>query len=259
MTVTSTHRLVEMSCIRKSFGAVAALDGVDFHVGKGQIVALLGDNGAGKSTLIKMLSGVARPDSGTIRIRGRDVRLRSPGDAIAAGVETIFQGSALVDELSVSRNLFLGREPRVRVLGVIPRLDKRTMNAQSRALLKAMGLHRDVDPNYSIANLSGGERQSIAIARAMHFEADLIILDEPTNNLGVEETWRVLQFIRDAKAAGRSSVFITHNLFHVFQVVDRIVILRRGLVVADLVTAETTIEDVERLITGMEPREPETP
>jgi simple sugar transport system ATP-binding protein len=246
-----TQRLVEMTGIRKTFGGVSALNGIDFHVNTGEIVALLGDNGAGKSTLIKMLSGIGQPDSGSIRIRDKDVKLRSARDAINAGIETIFQGSALVDELSVSRNLFLGREPQKRLLGLLPRLDKKTMDQQSKALLKEMGLHRDVDPSSSIAKMSGGERQSIAIARAMQFAADLIILDEPTNNLGVEETWRVLQFIRDTKAAGKSSIFITHNIFHVFQVVDRAVILRRGQVVADLAIADTTIEEVERLITGM--------
>ncbi|MCX5563554.1 ATP-binding cassette domain-containing protein [Streptomyces sp. NBC_00038] len=252
MTATTPppQRLVEMTGIRKSFGGVAALNGIDLHVDTGEIVALLGDNGAGKSTLIKMLSGIGRPDSGSIRIRGKELGLRSARDAIDAGIETIYQGSALVDELSVSRNLFLGREPQKRLLGFLPRLDKQTMDKQSKALLKEMGLHRDVDPSSSIAKMSGGERQSIAIARAMQFEADLIILDEPTNNLGVEETWRVLQFIRDAKAAGKSSIFITHNIFHVFQVVDRAVILRRGEVVADLTIADTTIEEVERLITG---------
>jgi simple sugar transport system ATP-binding protein len=253
--MTGGGPLVEMAGIGKSFGSVVALDGVDFSVGDAEIVALLGDNGAGKSTLIKMLAGVARPDRGVIRVRGEPVRFRTSRDAIAAGIETIFQGSALVDQLSVARNLFLGREPRRRVLGVLPRLDQAAMDDVSRVLLGRMGIHHDVDPRSPVGNLSGGERQSIAIARAMHFKADLIVLDEPTNNLGVEETARVLQFIQHTKAAGRSSIFITHNIFHVFQVVDRIVVLRRGRKVADLPASETSIEQVERLITGItEPR-----
>jgi len=248
--MTTSEPLMRLDGIRKSYGGIQALDGVDLHVGQGEILALLGDNGAGKSTLIKILSGVVRPDAGSITLRSTPVKFRTPGDAIRARIETIFQGSALVDDLSVSRNLFLGREPSTRLLGLVPRLSKRTMNTESTRLLKEMGLHRDIDPATRIAALSGGERQSIAIARAMHFDADLIILDEPTNNLGVDETRRVLQFIRDAKDKGRSIIFITHNIFHVFQVTDRIVVLRRGRKVADIPTPDTTIEEIEYLITG---------
>lgn len=244
--------LVTMQGIDKSFGAVAALSGIDFSIGKGEIVALLGDNGAGKSTLVQLLSGIMRPDKGQITMRGEAVSFRNPGDAIQAGIETIFQGSALVDQLTAARNLFLGREPQTRLFGVLPRLDKRRMDEQARTLLKEIGLHRDIDPTTPIARMSGGERQSIAIARAMYFQAELIILDEPTNNLGVDETRRVLQFIRDAREDGRSSIFITHNVFHVFQVVDRIFILRRGCKVADLLAKDTSVDEVERLITGGE-------
>ena len=247
--MTDPEPLMRLVNIRKAYGSVQALSGVDLHVNEGEIVALLGDNGAGKTTLIKILSGVVQPDAGSITLRGKPVRFRSSADAIRSRIETIFQSSALVDQLSVSRNLFLGREPSRRILGILPRLSKRTMNEESTKLLKEMGLHRDLDPESRIAALSGGERQSIAIARAMHFDADLIILDEPTNNLGVDETRRVLQFIRDAKAKGRSSIFITHNIFHVFQVTDRIVVLRRGRKVADIPTSDTTIEEIERLIT----------
>lgn len=242
--------LIEMRGVTKNFGAIAALSGVDFRVDKGEIVALLGDNGAGKSTLIKLLSGVMRPDAGQITMRGKPVRFRSPRDAIDAGIEVIFQGSALVDQLSAARNLFLGREPRSRIAKILPHLNTRLMDEQSRLLLKDMGLHRRIDPSTPIAKMSGGERQSIAIARAMYFRADLIILDEPTNNLGIDETRRVLRFISEAKAAGRSSIFITHNIFHVFQVVDRIVVLRHGRAVADLAARDTSVEEVEQLITG---------
>jgi len=229
------------------------LAGVDFTVGSGEIVGLVGDNGAGKSTLIQILSGVIRPDSGTIYIRGNKVTMRHSSDAIALGIETIFQGAALVNQLTVARNLFLGREPTRRLAGIVPALDARHMEEESRILLRRMGLGRDVDPRQRITQLSGGERQSIAIARAMYFEADLIILDEPTNNLGVEETRRVLDFIREAKAAGRASIFITHNLFHVLQVADRIVVFRRGRTVGNLPARETTLEQVESIITGVRP------
>jgi simple sugar transport system ATP-binding protein len=250
--VNEQAEFVRMSGIRKSYAGVEALAGVDFHVGAGEIVGLLGDNGAGKSTLIKVLAGAVSPDGGEIAIRGAKVSFGNTADAIAAGIETIYQGAALVDELSIARNLFLGREPTRRMLGFVPRLDWRYMRLESRTLLKRMGIGKDIDPNQRIVGLSGGERQSIAIARAMYFQADLIILDEPTNNLGVEETRRVLEFVREAKAAGRSSVFITHNIFHVFQVVDRIVVLRRGQKVADLHASQTDLEGVERLITGID-------
>jgi simple sugar transport system ATP-binding protein len=247
----SGQELVRTAGVSKSFGRVEALASVDFTVSEGEIVGLVGDNGAGKSTLIKLIAGALRPDAGDLYLRDKKVTFRSTRDAIASGIETIYQGAALIDELSVARNLFLGREPRTRAWGFLPRLDWQRMRSESRALLKRMGLEHDVDPDQLIVGLSGGERQSIAIARAMYFEADLIILDEPTNNLGVEETRRVLDFVRRAKATGRSSIFITHNIFHVFQVADRIVVMRRGRKVAELIAAETNLEEVERLITGV--------
>jgi simple sugar transport system ATP-binding protein len=249
--VSAAPELISTAGVRKSYGRVEALAGVDFAVHKGEIVGLVGDNGAGKSTLIKVLAGAVRPDAGEIRVRGELVAFKTTADAIAAGIETIYQGSALVEQLSVARNIFLGREPTKRAL-LVPRLDWRVMGNESRALLRRMGLEQNVDPDERVEVLSGGERQSIAIARAMFFEAELIILDEPTNNLGVEETRRVLEFMREAKAAGRASIFITHNIFHVFQVVDRIVVLRRGHKVAELRREETDLEEVERYITGME-------
>jgi simple sugar transport system ATP-binding protein len=247
--VSAVPELVSTVGVRKSYGRVEALAGVDFAVRRAEIVGLVGDNGAGKSTLVKVLSGAVRPDAGEIRVRGELVNFKTTADAIDAGIETIYQGSALVEELSVARNLFLGREPTKRV-ALVPRLDWRTIRDESRALLRRMGLEQNVDPDERVEVLSGGERQSIAIARAMFFEAELIILDEPTNNLGVEETRRVLEFMREAKASGRASIFITHNIFHIFQVVDRIVVLRRGRKVVELKREETDLEEVERHITG---------
>jgi simple sugar transport system ATP-binding protein len=242
--------LLQMSQIVKTYGGVTALDHVDFRVAHGEIVALLGDNGAGKSTLIKVLAGVLRPDSGGISIGGTSFRFRSTRDAIAAGIETIYQGAALVDQLSVARNLFLGREPVTRRLGVLPRLDTGYMRDQTRTLLRRMGLEKEINPGDRITGLSGGERQAIAIARAMFFEAELIVLDEPTNNLGVEETRRVLNFIRETRDAGRSSIFITHTMAHALQVADRLVVMRQGRVAADLPAPDTTIEELENLIAG---------
>src|SRR5690349_7303173 len=243
--------LIRMENIKKAYGRVQALDGVNFVVNEKEIVGLLGDNGAGKSTLIKVLSGAVPLTSGDISIRGRKVEIRSTTDAIAQGIETIYQDSALVTQLSIARNLFLGREP-IKGPSFLNRLDHEMMNAVARDLLKLVGISKNIPPTTPIGSLSGGERQAVAIARAMHFDSDLIILDEPTNNLGVAETQGVLSFVRNARDSGHSCIFIAHNIHHVFQVVDRIVVLRRGKVVADdLDPRHTSIEEVEKVITGM--------
>lgn len=244
--------LVRMEHINKFFGRVQALNDVSFTVNKNEIVGLLGDNGAGKSTLIKILSGALTASSGDIYIKGKKVDIRSTSDAIAQGIETIYQDSALVTQLSIARNLFLGREP-LKGPRFFNRMDQEKMNEVARTLLKKVGISKNIPPTTPISSLSGGERQAVAIARAMHFESDLIILDEPTNNLGVEETRGVLTFVRNARASGHSCIFIAHNIHHVFQVVDRIVILRRGKNVADDIDPKkTTIDEVEKIITGMQ-------
>jgi simple sugar transport system ATP-binding protein len=243
--------LVRMENISKSFGRVQALQNVDFTVGHREIVGLVGDNGAGKSTLIKVLAGAIRATHGEIFFKGEKVNIRNTRDAIKLGIETIYQDSALVPQLSIARNLFLGREPTRRFF-FINRLAKKHMNNEARALLNRVGIMKNIDPRTPITALSGGERQAIAISRAMYFEADLIIMDEPTNHLGVEETQGVLRFIKEAKEAGHSSIFITHNIYHVFQVVDRIVVMRLGKKVADIRPQDTTIDEVEKVITGMQ-------
>jgi len=243
--------LVRMQGIDKSYGPVKALEGVDFSVRENEIVGLLGDNGAGKSTLIKILSGTVPATRGEISIRGQKVQIRNTTDAINLGIETIHQDSALVTQLSIARNLFLGREP---LIGpkFLNRMDKRRMNEVAGKLLKEIGITKDIPATTPISSLSGGERQAVSIARALHFDSDLIILDEPTNNLGVEETQGVLRFMRGARDSGHSLIFIAHNIHHVFQVVDRIVVLRRGKVVAnDVDPKKTTIEEVEQIITGV--------
>jgi simple sugar transport system ATP-binding protein len=243
--------LVHMQRITKYYGQVRALDDVSFSVRESEIVGLLGDNGAGKSTLIKILSGAVPASSGEIRIRGKQVDIRSTTDAIANGIETIYQDSALVTQLSIARNLFLGREP-VTGAKFLNRMDHVTMNRVAAELLRRVGITKNIPPTTPIAALSGGERQAVAIARAMHFDSDLIILDEPTNNLGVAETRGVLNFVRSARDSGHSCIFIAHNIHHVFQVVDRIVVLRRGKVVADDIDPKkSTIDEVELIITGM--------
>jgi simple sugar transport system ATP-binding protein len=242
--------LVEMRNIQKFYGRIHALRNVNLTIKRGEIVGLLGDNGAGKSTLIKVLSGAVPYTSGQILIDGKEVVLRSTNDAIAAGIETIYQDSALVPQLSIARNLFLGRELRTGPR-FLDRLDSERMNEVARDLLKRVGISKNIPPTTPIGSLSGGERQAVAIARAMYFDSDLIILDEPTNNLGVAETQGVLRFVREARDTGHSCIFIAHNIHHVFQVVDRMVVMRLGTVVADNLSPQTsTIQDVEDVITG---------
>ncbi|GIK29874.1 MAG: sugar ABC transporter ATP-binding protein [Chloroflexi bacterium] len=244
------EELVRMEHISKFFGRVQALNDVTFTVRKNEIVGLLGDNGAGKSTLIKILSGALIADSGTIYMHGRPVSVRSTTDAIKLGIETIYQDSALVTQLSIARNLFLGREP-TKGPRLLNRMDQQAMNEVAAGLLKKAGIQKDIPPTTPISSLSGGERQAVAIARAMHFDSELIILDEPTNNLGVEETQSVLRFVRNARDSGHSCIFIAHNIHHVFQVVDRIVVMRRGKKIADDIDPrQTTIEAVEQVIMG---------
>jgi simple sugar transport system ATP-binding protein len=243
--------LVRMENISKYYGRVRALDGVTFKVFPNEIVGLLGDNGAGKSTLIKVLSGAVRPTGGDIFIKGKKVEIRSTTDAIRNGIETIYQDSALVTQLSIARNLFLGREP-VKDPKFLNRMDHAAMEQVARDLLKRVGITKNIPPTTPIGSLSGGERQAVAIARAMHFHSDLIILDEPTNNLGVAETQGVLRFVRNARDTGHSCIFIAHNIHHVFQVVDRIVVMRQGKIVADDIDPKrSSVQEVEEVITGM--------
>jgi len=243
--------LIRMEHVTKFYGRVQALDDVNLTVGESEIVGLLGDNGAGKSTLIKVLSGAVPSSSGDIYVRGKKVSIRSTTDAIAQGIETIYQDSALVTQLSIARNLFLGREL-TKGPAFLNRLDQAAMEEVARSLLAKVGISKKIPPTTPIGSLSGGERQAVAIARAMHFESDLIILDEPTNNLGVAETKGVLRFVRGARDSGHSCIFIAHNIHHVFQVVDRIVVMRTGRIVADNIDPKkSSIEEVEQIITGM--------
>jgi simple sugar transport system ATP-binding protein len=242
--------LVRMERINKFYGRVQALDDVNLNVARQEIVGLLGDNGAGKSTLIKVLSGAVSATSGDIIVRGKRVDIRSTTDAIALGIETIYQDSALVTQLSIARNLFLGREP-IKGPRFLNRMDTRLMDEVAGDLLRKVGIGKTIPASTPIASLSGGERQAVAIARAMHFDSDLIILDEPTNNLGVAETQGVLRFVRNARDSGHSCIFIAHNIHHVFQVVDRIVVMRRGRIVADDIDPKrTSVAEVEDVITG---------
>ena len=238
-------QLVALSGIRKYFGRVCALESVSLDVGYNEVVGLVGDNGAGKSTLIKILSGVFPPDEGEIQWLGKPVRFRSPADAIRAGIETIFQETAVVDSMTVMRNIFMGREL---VLGPLQWLDVKRMRRESMSALELVDL-RLRSPNAVVGELSGGQRQGVAIARAMHFKTRLLILDEPTNNLSVKESKRILDFIVELKKQGISSVFITHNLNHVYPVADRIFVLSHGSEVGVFRKDQTSIEALTELIT----------
>jgi len=240
--------VVEMRNIVKRFGTVDALCGVSFSVHKGEVRALLGDNGAGKSTLIKILTGIYPASSGEIFLDGKPVKISSPADARALGIETCYQDLALVPLMSIWRNFFLGRELGVRV-GPVKWLRKREMRRQCQEALCNIGITvRSADEE--VNRLSGGERQSIAIGRAIHFGARLLILDEPTSALSVAETQKVLTYITNAKQRGLPVIFITHNIGHVYKVSDSYSILRHGRMVGTYRKGELTEDDIADLITG---------
>jgi len=238
--------LVEMVNIHKWFGSVHALKGVDFRVDRSEIVGLVGDNGAGKSTLIKILSGLIPPDEGKIFFEGKEVHFRSPKDPMKLGIETVYQDLMVVPYLNVYRNIFLGRELEKKV-GPFKVLDIEKMKKEVERLLGDLGL-RVASPDLPVEALSGGQRQAVVIARAMYFKTKLLILDEPTNNLSIKEARRVLDMVSALKRAGISCIFITHNLHHVYPVADRIVVLNRGVKIADLKKSETTVDEIEKLI-----------
>jgi len=240
--------VVRMEHIVKRFGTITALNNVDFVVNQREVVGLLGDNGAGKSTLIKVLTGVYPPTSGKIYMDGKPVEIPSPREARALGIETCYQDLALVPLMSITRNFFLGREL-IRSLGPVKWLDIPEMDSRSRDALKDIGIHIR-SPREKVGKLSGGERQSIAIGRARHFGARLLILDEPTSALSVGETHKVLTYTLNAKERGLSVIFITHNVGHVYQVADRFVIIRRGEMVGSYARAEVNEKDIADLITG---------
>lgn len=238
--------LVKMENIHKSFGKVKALKGVDFEVYEQEVVALLGDNGAGKSTLIKILSGVYRPDEGSIYIQGKKVEITSPEEARKLGIETVHQDLSLVEKMSVSRNFFLGRELTKKV-GFWKVLDLRRMNQECMAGLKQVGIELR-SPTDFVSVLSGGQRQAIAIGRAMYFGARILILDEPLRNLSIREQRIVINHIQEARKRGSSVIFITHNVHHACLVADRIVILENGEKLGEVMAGERTPEEIAECI-----------
>ena len=236
--------------LTKRFGGLVAVNKVSFDVFPGEVVALLGDNGAGKSTLIKCISGVHQPDSGEIWFNGRQRRFTGPIDARREGIETIYQDLALANNLDVPSNIFLGREVKHRYFGgLIKTLNERAMLRDSRAALEALEIHFPT-LTQPIESLSGGQRQAVAIARAVYWQARLMIMDEPTNNLGVPEQQKVLELIRRLRDQGVPVILITHTLPDVFAVADRIIVMHRGRKVTEKKTTETDTEELVRYMVG---------
>jgi len=236
--------LVSIRDLHKWYSGVHALKGVSLGVRSGEVMGLVGDNGAGKSTLIKILSGVHRPDSGEIRVAGETVEIDSPKAAMRLGIETIYQDASMVPTMSIARNLFVGREPLRFAIGGLGLIDHERMRRESMEAISNVDLHLR-SPDALLGELSGGQRQGVAIARAMHFKSRLLILDEPTNHLSVKETAKVLGFVRGLPAQGVTGILISHNLHHVVESCDRVVVMARGEIVFDRTVNETSIEEVQ--------------
>jgi ABC-type sugar transport system ATPase subunit len=243
--------LLQARSIAKHFGALQALTDVDLDIHAGEVLAILGDNGAGKSTFIKILSGAYEASAGTLQLDGAPVHFASPQDAADAGIATIFQELALSENLSIAENVFLGRELVQRVLGV-PFLRRREMKQRVAELLRDLDAHV-TDADAAVGSLSGGQRQAVAISRALNLNARLVIMDEPTAALAVAETRKVLQLIRRLAAGGRAVILISHNMHDVFEVADRIVVFRRGRKIAERLRSATDPEEVVSFITGAHP------
>lgn len=243
--------VLQVRRLTKRFGGLTAVDRVDLDVRPGEVVGLLGDNGAGKSTLIKMVSGVYHPDEGQILFQGREVKMGSPMDALELGIETLYQDLALAENLNVYSNIFLGREKTKPFLGIIRVLDHDTMHAESSKVLKRLEIEIP-SLRSQIKNLSGGQRQAVAISRSIYWNAKLLIMDEPTAALGVAEQRKVLDLVRVLRGQNIPVIIISHQMYDVFSVTDRLAIMRRGKKVAERNTKDTTPDEVVGLIIGTE-------
>ncbi|PPB79484.1 monosaccharide ABC transporter ATP-binding protein (CUT2 family) [Albidovulum inexpectatum] len=240
--------IVEMKDIVKHFGPVVALNGVSFDVRPGEVHCLLGDNGAGKSTFIKTMSGVHKPTSGEILFEGRPMQFDSPRDAMEAGIATVYQDLAMIPLMSVTRNFWMGREP-VRRVGPFRFMDFRHANEVTMEEMRKMGINLR-SPDQAVGTLSGGERQTVAIARAVYFGAKVLILDEPTSALGVRQTANVLSTIDKVRKAGIAVVFITHNVRHALAVGDRFTVLNRGKTLGTAQRGQISPEELQDMMAG---------
>jgi simple sugar transport system ATP-binding protein len=245
---TTSTPIIEVNNIVKHFGSVIALSGVSMRVSEGEVLCLLGDNGAGKSTLIKTLAGVHRPTTGDYLVEGKPVSFSSPRDALDAGIATVYQDLAMIPLMSITRNFFMGREPRK---GFMPfrYIDFDHCHAVTREEMKKIGI--DIrDPHQAVGTLSGGERQCVAIARAVYFGAKVLILDEPTSALGVAQTSMVLKYIHQVREKGLGVIFITHNVRHAYAVGDRFTVLNRGKTIGTHAKAGITMDELQNLMAG---------
>lgn len=242
-----TDPIIQVKNLHKWYSGVHALKGVSLDINRGEALGLVGDNGAGKSTLINILSGLHHPDEGEILMDGRPVTIRTPKDAMGLGIETIYQYNSMVPIMSIARNLFIGREPLKFSVGGIGWLDLKRMRDDSVKAIADVDLHLR-SPDALVGELSGGQRQGVAIARAMHFKSKVMILDEPTNHLSVKETNKVIGFVRSLREQGVTAIFISHNMHHVFACCDRVVAMALGQVVLDKPIGQTSIEEVQDIL-----------
>ena len=242
--------IYEVKNVSKRYGSVVALDGASLKLHAGEVIGLVGDNGAGKSTLVKVLSGAHKPDGGQIFLDGQERSWDSPRTALEAGIETLYQDSGLAPHLTVSQNVFLGRERFVKgILGFFGFLAKKEMEHEAHRNLEEVGIAVPAS-NRSVSQLSGGQRQGVAVARAAAFGSKVVILDEPTAALGVKESRRVLELIRDVRARGIPIILISHNMPHVFEVADRIHIHRLGRRLCEIKPSEYSMSDAVAFMTG---------
>jgi simple sugar transport system ATP-binding protein len=248
-TATSTP-LIEVQNVSKYFGQVIALQDISMSVGAREVMCLLGDNGAGKSTLIKILAGVHQHEEGRVFVEGEEVRFVSPRDALDRGIATVYQDLAMIPLMGISRNFFLGREP-TKGVGPFKRLDVAFADRVTHEEMRRMGIEIR-DPSQPVGTLSGGERQSVAIARAVYFGAKVLILDEPTSALGVKEAAVVLRYVAQAKERELAVIFITHNVHHAYPIADRFTILNRGRSYGTFEKSEVSREEVVTMMAGGE-------
>jgi simple sugar transport system ATP-binding protein len=241
--------ILQLEDISKYFGSVIALSGVTLRLQRGEVHCLLGDNGAGKSTLIKTLAGVHSPEKGQYLVDGKPVKFASPREALDAGIATVYQDLALVPLMSVARNFFMGREPQKKLFGFLPVMDHASAASIASSKLAEMGI-RARDPDQMIGTMSGGEKQCLAIARAIYFGARVLILDEPTAALGVKQSVNVLKLVNKARARGISVIFITHNVNHAYPVGDSFTLLNRGQSMGTFAKKDVSKEAVLDMMAG---------
>lgn len=239
--------LVKIVNVSKSYGKVKALQDISFDIYPSEVIGLVGDNGAGKSTLIKIIMGYIKPDEGEIYFKGNKVNFSSPAEARKLGIETVPQGSSTIEFMDIARNLFLGREL-LKKVGPFKLLDKQKMGEEALKIISSLGTTGIRSPWDKVSQLSGGQRQAISVGRLMYFKSSLALLDEPTLNLSVRESEKVVSLIAEMKRAGTTSVFVTHNIYHVYPVADRFVLLDRGRMLGIFDKKDVTAEDVIEMV-----------